>query len=242
MLLMVRSAVFNTFGLIWTVLCVLATFVCLPFPGSVIRTISYGWMAGAQWLLRHVVGLDYEVRGRANVPSGPAIYALKHQSAWETVATHLLVPGASIALKQELMQVPLFGWALKRSGMIGIDRAGGMRALRGLVADARAAFARGGSVIIFPEGHRTPPGEHAPYHPGIAGIYNQLGRPVVPVALNSGLFWGRRSFIKRPGCIVVEFLPPIEPGLNRKAFMARLQQQLDGASDRLIDEARASAR
>jgi 1-acyl-sn-glycerol-3-phosphate acyltransferase len=112
-----------------------------------------------------------------------------------------------------------------------------MRALRTLVVEARAAVARGVSVIIFPEGRRVPAGEHAPHHPGVAALYTQLKRPVVPVAHNSGLFWGRRSFIKRPGRIVVQFLEPIEPGLTRKAFTAELQQRLDAASDRLIDEA-----
>lgn len=236
-MLILRSAVFNTLGLGWTVLCVLATVACVPLPGAAIRTIAYQWMAGVQWLLRHVVGLDYEVRGREHLPSGPAIFAFKHQSAWETVATHLLVRDAAIALKRELIQVPLFGWALQRSGMIGIDRAGGMRALRVLVRGARATFARGASVIIFPEGRRVPVGQHAPHHPGVAALYGQLKRPVVPVALNSGLFWGRRSFVKRPGRIIVEFLEPIEPGLDRRTFSATLQQRLDGASDRLIEEA-----
>jgi 1-acyl-sn-glycerol-3-phosphate acyltransferase len=113
-----------------------------------------------------------------------------------------------------------------------------MRALRSLIDGARVAFARGASVIIFPEGRRVPVGQHAPYHPGIAALYGQLERPVVPVALNSGLFWARRSFVKRPGLIVVEFLPPIAPGLDRKTFITTLQQRLDGASDRLIEEAR----
>jgi 1-acyl-sn-glycerol-3-phosphate acyltransferase len=140
------------------------------------------------------------------------------------------------------MQIPLFGWCLRRSGMIGINRAGRMRALRSLVDGAQAAFARGVSVIIFPEGHRTPPGRHVPYHPGVAALYLQLGRPVVPVAHNSGLFWGRRSFVKRPGRIVVQVLEPIEPGLDRKAFMAELRRRLEGAADRLIEEADALPR
>ena len=240
LLLVLRSAAFNALGLVWTVLLVLAAAVCLPLPGSVTRAIAYHWMVGVQWLLCHVVGLGYEVRGRENIPPGPAIFAFKHQSAWETLATQLLVPDAAIALKRELMQVPLFGWSLKRSGMIGVDRKGGMRALRSLVDGARAAFARGASVIIFPEGRRIPVGQHVPYQPGIAALYGLLERPVVPVALNSGLFWGRRSFVKRPGLIVVEFLPPIDPGLDRKTFAVRLQQQLDGASDRLIEEGRRS--
>jgi 1-acyl-sn-glycerol-3-phosphate acyltransferase len=236
-ILVLRSAAFNALGLVWTVLLVLAAFVCLPLPGAATRAIARRWMAGVQWLLGHVVGLRYEVRGREHIPPGPAIFAFKHQSAWEAVATHLLVPDAAIILKQELMHVPLFGRALKRSGMIGVDRKGGTQALRAMVVGARAAFARGMSVIIFPEGSRVPVGKHARYHPGVAALYSQLGRPVVPVAHNSGLFWGRRSFVKRPGCILVEFLAPIEPGLDRKVFTATLQTRLDGASQRLVEEA-----
>jgi 1-acyl-sn-glycerol-3-phosphate acyltransferase len=235
----VRSAAFNAAAAVWTLALVLVAALCLLLPPGAILAVSRVWMAGLQVLLRHLVGLDYEVRGRANLPAGPAIYAFKHQSAWETLVTHLLLPKAAIALKRELMQIPLFGWCLRRSGMIGVNRDGRMRALRSLVEGARAALGRGVPVIIFPEGSRTAPGRHVPYHPGVAALYLQLGRPVVPVAHNSGLFWSRRSFVKRPGRIVLQFLEPIEPGLDRKAFMAELRRRLEDATDRLIDEAGA---
>ena len=233
-----RSLAFNAAALVWTVGQILIATICLLLPPAAILAISRIWMGGMQFLLRHLVGLAFEVRGREHMPETPAIYAFKHQSAWETVVTHLLVPDAAIVLKRELTQIPLFGWCLRRTGMIGIDRSGGTRALRSLVGDARDAFARGVSVIIFPEGHRIPPGKHARYQPGVAALYVQLDRPVVPVAHNSGLFWGRRSFVKRPGRIVVQFLEPIQPGLGRKAFMAELHTRLEAAADRLIDEAR----
>ena len=236
-LLIARSAAFNAAGALWTGALLLVALPCLVLPPAATHVVSRIWMAGVQFLLRHLIGLDYELRGRERAPDPPAIYAFKHQSAWETLVCHLLVRDGSIALKQELVRLPLFGRYLRRSGMIGIDRAGGAAALRSLVEGARAAFARGASVIIFPEGHRIPPGQHRPYQPGIAALYTQLKRPVVPVAHNSGLFWGRRSFVKRPGRIVVEFLEPIQPGLDRKAFMTELQQRLEGACDRLIDEA-----
>jgi 1-acyl-sn-glycerol-3-phosphate acyltransferase len=196
------------------------------------------WQRGVQRLLAVLAGLTYEVRGRERIPATPAIFAFKHQSAWETLVLLLVLKDPAIALKRELTQIPLFGWYLLRAGMIRIDRAGGARALRALVDDARAALARGCSIVIFPEGTRAPVGERNPYHPGVAALYRQLDCPVVPVALNSGLFWRRRGFIKRPGRIVVEFLPPIAPGLDRKAFMAELEQRLEGATERLIAEAR----
>ena len=147
---------------------------------------------------------------------------------------HLLLPKAAIALKRELMQIPLFGWCLRRSGMIGIDRADRMRALRSLIDDGRAALERGASVIIFPEGHASRRAGMCPIIPAWSRSTCELGRPVVPVAHNSGLFWSRRSFLKRPGRIVVQFLEPIEPGLDRKAFMAELEAAARGCADRLI--------
>jgi 1-acyl-sn-glycerol-3-phosphate acyltransferase len=121
--------------------------------------------------------------------------------------------------------------------MIPVDRQGRASALKRMLASARAAVAQGHPILIYPEGTRTPPGEQRPYHPGVAALYGDLGLPVVPVALNSGLFWGRRSFHKKPGTITIEFLPAIAPGLPRKAFMAELQQRLEGASARLVTAA-----
>jgi 1-acyl-sn-glycerol-3-phosphate acyltransferase len=124
--------------------------------------------------------------------------------------------------------------------MIKVDRGQGTRALRSLIEGGRKAIARGSPILIYPEGTRTPPGQRRPYHPGVAALYKQLALPVVPVALNSGLYWGRRSFAKRSGTILVEFLEPIQPGLERKAFMAELEQRIETATDRLIAEARNS--
>ena len=233
-----RSALFNVCLWAWTALILVAAVPWLACPPRWMLAHSRAWMRGVQFLLATIVGLDYEVRGQKAALARPAIFAIKHQSAWETLAIHLLLDGAAIALKRELTQIPLFGWTLLHAGMIRIDRQGGPRALRGLVEGGRAALARGAPIVIFPEGTRVPPGEHRPYHPGVAALYRQLECPVVPVALNSGVFWPRRSFVKRPGRIVVEFLPPIEPGLERKAFMAELHDRLEPETERLVAEAR----
>jgi 1-acyl-sn-glycerol-3-phosphate acyltransferase len=233
-----RSAVFNLALWSWTGIMLVAAMPWLAFPPRFMLAHSRAWMRGVQFLLTSFVGLDYEVRGRPSGPLPPAIFALKHQSAWETLAVHLLLDGAAIALKRELTQIPLFGWTLLHAGMIRVDRRGGPRALRSLVEGGRAALARGSPIVIFPEGTRVPPGERRPYQPGVAALYRHLDCPVVPVALNSGVFWPRRSFLKRPGRIVVEFLPTIEPGLERKAFMAELRNRLEPATDRLVVEAR----
>ena len=237
-ILFARSLLFNLALWLWTGLLVIVALPLLAAPRERMVALGRLWQQGAQALLARLAGLTYEVRGRERVPDSPAIFAFKHQSAWETLALHPLLGDPVIVLKRELTRIPLFGRYLLHAGMIGVDRAGGARALRALVEDARAALARGLPIVIFPEGTRAPVGRRNPYHPGVAALYRQLDCPVVPVALNSGLFWRRRSFIKRPGRIVVEFLPPIAPGLERKAFMAELEQRIESATERLVAEAR----
>jgi 1-acyl-sn-glycerol-3-phosphate acyltransferase len=234
---LLRSLLFNVAFWLWTGVMVLVVLPLLLWPRRTMMAAARLWERGVQRLLATLVGLTYEVRGRERIPAEPAVFAIKHQSTWETLAVHLLLRDPAIVLKRELTQIPLFGQYLLHAGMIRIDRRGGARALRSLVEDARAALARGSEVVVFHEGTRAPPGGRNPYHPGIAALYLQLGCEVVPVALNSGLFWGRRSFVKRPGRIVIEFLAPIGPGLERKAFMAELERRLEGASAALLAEA-----
>jgi 1-acyl-sn-glycerol-3-phosphate acyltransferase len=122
---------------------------------------------------------------------------------------------------------------MKKSGAIGIDRSAGFRAVKMMMPEVDRVLAEGSQVLVFPEGTRTPVGDQRPYHPGIAGIYAHTDAPVVPVALNSGVFWGRRSFLKYPGVITIEFLPPMPPGLNRKTFLTELQTRIETATERL---------
>ncbi len=232
-LVVLRSLVFNLAFYSWTTLACLIGLPVLLLPRVWVVAYARSWERGIQLLLRWLVGLEHELRGQALLPSGPAIYAFKHQSAWETMVIHLLLPDPAIALKRELTWIPLFGWFLIRTGMIRIDRGAGSQALRSLLKGAEAAAARGSPIVIFPEGTRVAPGATGPYHPGVAALYGKLGLPVVPVALNSGLFWRRRGFLKRPGRITVEFLEPIAPGLDRRRFMAVLAERLETASRRL---------
>lgn len=238
---MIGSILFNVAFWLWGVIMALASLPVLLMPREAMVRHAERWEHGIQWLLRHLVGLDYRVIGDDYRRDARVIYAIKHQSAWDTVTTHLLIDDPAIALKQELTKIPLFGQGLRHAGMIEIARGQGAKALRSLIGGARRAIGRGSPVVIFPEGTRTPPGERRAYHPGIAALYKQLSLPVVPVALNSGLFWGRRSFVKRPGTITVQFLEPIQPGLERKAFMAELEDRIETATDRLVAEAEAEA-
>ncbi|MEM7042343.1 MAG: lysophospholipid acyltransferase family protein [Pseudomonadota bacterium] len=231
---MIGSLLFNIAFWLWGVSMALAALPLLLMPREMMVRHAERWERGIQWLLRHLVGLNYRLLGDEHRHDSGVIYAIKHQSAWDTITTHLLIDDPAIALKQELTKIPIFGPCLRHAGMITIDRGHGTRALRSLIDGGRQAIARGSPIVIFPEGTRTPPGERNTYHPGVAALYRQLALPVVPVALNSGLFWGRRSFVKRPGTILVEFLEPIKPGLERKAFMAELEQRIETATDRLV--------
>jgi len=229
-----RSLLFNILFAAWTGIIFLISLPTLLMPRPAVWAMGGLWVRGSLLLLRATTGLGHRVRGGEHRAGGPAIYAVKHQSAWDTLVLPTLLDKPAYVLKQELMGVPLFGSYLRKCGMIAVDRQGGGAALKRMLKAARAAIAEGRSILIYPEGTRTPPGERRPYHPGVAALYGDLGIPVIPVALNSGLFWGRRSFHKKPGTVTIEFLPPILPGLPRKAFMEELQTRLESASARLI--------
>lgn len=234
----VRSFLFDSMFYLWTALLSVLAMPALLISQRATARVSEVWAIVSLLLLRSIVGLSYEVRGKHNLPRGAVIVALKHQSAWETVALWLLLKNPAIVLKRSLARIPVFGWYMRRGRAIIIDREAGPKALRPMVAAARAAVADGRPIAIFPEGTRTPVGIRRPYHPGVAVLYIQLGLPVVPVALNSGLFWRRRSLLKRSGKILVEFLPPIEPGLDRRHFMTTLERRIEEATAMLIVESK----
>lgn len=191
------------------------------------------------WLLRAIVGTRLEVRGREHLPPGAALIAAKHQSAWDTFGLLPMLHDPALVMKAELGSIPLYGWFSRKFGMILIAREKGPAALRGLLKDARDRAAAGRHVVIFPEGTRRAPGAPPDYKPGVTALYDALGLPCVPVALNSGLFWPRRQLRRHPGTIVVEFLPPIPPGLPRARFLTELQGRIEPASERLLAEALA---
>lgn len=231
-----RSLTFNLLFYLWTAVVVLICMPALLWGPPAVFPIGRFWARGSLFLLRKVVGLTHRVVGR-ELPPEPVIAAMKHQSSWDTIVGLLLFARPAYVLKRELTWIPVFGWYASRGKMIALDRKGGGAALRHLLRKARSAVAAGQSVIIYPEGTRTLPFERRPYQPGVAGLYEHLGLPVVPIALNSGMFWGRRSFIKRPGEITLEILEPIAPGKDRKAFLEELERRLETASQRLAEAA-----
>jgi 1-acyl-sn-glycerol-3-phosphate acyltransferase len=238
-MILLRAALFQLAFYLWTALMLVAYLPGLAFDRLVIVRGQRQWAAGAVFLLRTVAGIRLEVRGLEYRPkNAAAIVAAKHQSAFDTFIFHLLLDDPAIVMKRELLWLPIYGWYCRKTRMIVIDRKAGAAALRHLIADGKAAAVLRRPILIFPEGTRAAPGARLPYQPGVSALYGQLDLPVVPVALNSGLFWPRRQFIKRPGTIVIEFLPPIPPGLPRKEFVTRLTEATETATARLVAEGR----
>ena len=190
------------------------------------------------WLLRVICGTKMEVRGHEKLLPGPVIVAAKHQAAWDTFAIISLMRDPALVMKAELLSVPIYGRFCRKFELIPIQRELGPAALRQMVREARTRAAQNREIIIFPEGTRKTPGDTPYYKPGIIFLYQDLKVPVCPLALNSGMFWPRRSFLRYPGTIVVEFQDPIPPGLPRQEFMERLESAIEWASNKLCLEAR----
>jgi len=189
------------------------------------------------WLLRHITGTKMEVRGREHLPDGPCLVVAKHQSAWDTFALVPLFKDPAIVLKDELKWIPFYGWFCVKFEHILVKRDRAAVALRAMVETGKQRIAAGRQVVIFPEGTRRVPGAPPDYKPGYVALYEGLGVTCVPLALNSGMCWPRRSMLRYPGTIVVEFLPPIPPGMPRKAFKGELERRLEQASTALVAEA-----
>ena len=234
---MARSLLFNVLFYVTTALFVLL--------GSPLLFGPRRWAMAALalhgrfelWLLRTIVGTKLEVRGLEKLPAGACLVAAKHQSAWETFGLMPLFRDPALLMKRELFWIPFHGWFSHKFEMIPIDRDRGPSALRRMLREAKKRAAQGREIIIFPEGTRRAPGAPPDYKTGVVLLYEALGIPCVPVALNSGAFWPRRSLTRRPGTVVVEFLDSIPPGLPKAEFLERLAGAIEPASARLLAEA-----
>lgn len=220
------------------VLGVLSLPLIILAPRSVMVEAYRLWGWGAIKGLKVICGTNYEMRGLENLPTDQAaIIAAKHQSVWDILALFALVKNPAFVSKVEVVWIPLAGLLAKKAGTITVNRGAAAKALREMVKDAKAATEDGRSIVIFPEGTRAEPGAAPDYKPGIAALYTRLDVPCVPVALNSGVYWPRRKWRREKGTIILEVLPAIEAGLPRKAFMSRLEESLEPASKRLLEEA-----
>jgi 1-acyl-sn-glycerol-3-phosphate acyltransferase len=237
-LIFLRSLVFNV--LFYTVLVCLAI-VALPtfaLPPRAMLTVAKWWAKATLFLMRAVCNIKVEFRGLDKIPRGPLVVVAKHQSFWETFVLPGFFNRPIFILKRQLMQIPVFGQFLVKTGMIAIDRNAGVKALLDMTRRAREAVRSGGQLVIFPEGTRRAPGAPPDYKSGFAQIYSSCGAQCLPIALNSGLFWPRRTFMRYPGTLVVEFLDPLPPGLPKDEFLSRVQTAIEDATGRLVEAGR----
>ena len=239
MIILLRSIVFNALFYLNTLVFLIAALPTFFMPYRAIIAVAKSWGRVNLVLLKVVAGVDCEIRGREKIPKGPIIVASKHQSAWETFALLPLIDNPVFILKRELQWIPIFGWLTIKGRMVPVDRGGGSQALAAMIERARVELADNRQLIIFPEGTRRPAGAEPRYKVGVAHLYVAGGVPCVPIALNSGLFWPRRSLRRFPGTVVAEILDPIPPGLDKDTFFARLQGDIETATARLIAEGRA---
>lgn len=233
-----RVVVFNV--AMATLVCVV-TLVTGPLVLLLPRSFAIGvadwWCRANLWLLKLLVGIDLEIRGVENIPQGAALVAAKHQSALETFGLFPSLSDPAFILKRELTWLPFFGWFLIRMKMIAIDRKAGNEALAQILAQAKIAAAEGRQIVIFPEGTRRQVGETPRYKLGVGHLYEKLGLPCHPVAIDAGVFWPKGSIIRRQGRSVIEFLEPIPAGLDRATFQDLLRKRIENRTGALVDEA-----
>jgi 1-acyl-sn-glycerol-3-phosphate acyltransferase len=223
-----RSAAFAVWFFGLTFVMALASLPVRLFAAR--RVVAYArcWTRLLLAGLRVLCGITWQVTGLEHLPAeGPALIASMHQSAFDTLIWAVLAPRFAYVFKRELLRIPLFGKMLLVTGMIPIDRRTGAAALRDLLRAVDRAVAGQRQIVIFPEGTRVPPGVRAPLQPGVAALAARTGLPVIPVATDSGRFWGRQAFRKRPGVIHIAIQPPIAPGLPRDALLAELRAAFD---------------
>jgi 1-acyl-sn-glycerol-3-phosphate acyltransferase len=234
-----RSAVFHALFYTVTIGLMLVGFPYVFRPRRDMLELPKLWGRVSLFLLEHICGLTVEFRGVEHIPPGAAIIAAKHQSFLETFAMPTQLGDFTYVLKRELLKIPLFGWYLQAAEQVAIDRSRRTNALTQIAKEARKVLTQGRQIVIFPEGTRKAVGAAPDYKAGVALVQAEALAPCIPVALNTGLFWPRSGFLRRPGRAVIEFLEPIPPGLERKAFMSLLQERIETASGRLVAEALA---
>ena len=238
-MILLRSIVFNALFYLVLLAYLAMALPTLLMPRWGILRLAQHWARTNLALLRIVCRIEVDWRGHEKIPPGAVLVAAKHQSTWETFALLTLFRDPTFIIKRELMWIPFYGWFARHAGMIPVDRGGGKAVLVAMTARARAELIDGRQIVVFPEGTRRPAGAEPKYKFGIAHLYAEGVAPCVPIALNSGLFWPRRKFLRHPGTIAVEVLDPIPPGLPKEEFFAQLQHAIETATARLIAEAEA---
>lgn len=237
-MIFIRSLLYNLFYLLWTAFACIWLLWTLPLPRKALMVQLNVYFTVIYWLQKYVIGLDYETRGWEKLPKdGAFILASKHQSMYETQILPHLMNDPAIILKQELMWVPFWGWYAWKIGHVAVDRGNRSKAMKSIYRGVERIKKEQRPLVIFPQGTRVKPGVYVPYKYGIAQIYRENKMTIVPMAINSGLYWGRNSFIKKPGKVILEVLDPIEPGMPPKQMMEKLEEMIEEASNRISAEA-----
>lgn len=224
----IRSFIFNvlTYGVIGLG-CIVNSVIGIFNRDITIKAWNRVILPTVTFLLKHIAKISIEIRGKEYINQYEGIYAGKHESAVETYNLTTLVPRATFVMKKELTKIPVFGWAQAFYGIIPVDRSAGSAAMKNMLRCAKEMVEKKRPIIIFPEGTRRAPGQEPAYKPGVALLYQHLNMPVIPIASNTGFFWAKNSFLRYPGKIIYEFLPPIQPGLNKQEFMEKLQNTIE---------------
>ena len=227
-MLFLRSLLFNIVGYsTLAVGCIVTSVIGIFSRRATVLMWTYFFLPFLKCTLKWLAGITIEVRGKQYIQKGPAVYASKHESALETYIMSTFVKHLAFVLKKELTYIPIFGWAQAFYGMIAVDRSGGSAAMKGMLKSAQKRIAEGRSIIVFPEGTRVKPGTTSTYKPGLLFLAQNLHVPVVPVALNTGLFWAKKSFLRYSGKVIIEFMEPMPEGLDKKEFMSLLQSRIE---------------
>ncbi|MGE3145420.1 MAG: lysophospholipid acyltransferase family protein [Pseudorhodoplanes sp.] len=235
-MIIVRSVVFNVLFYLVLAVYLIAALPTLAMPRGALLWMVRSWARTNFRMLRAICNIGLEFRGFDRLPPGPLLVASKHQSLWETFALMTAFSDPAFILKRELMWIPFFGWCASKAEMIPVDRGARSAALARMTEQAKIETGRGRQIVIFPEGTRRAPGAEPKYKYGVVHLYSELGVPCAPLALNSGLFWPRRSFRRYPGTIKVEACEPIAPGLDKETFFRRLQEEVETTTARLVAE------
>lgn len=236
-MIFIRSLIFNIIGYsILALGCIVTSFIGAISPKSTIKIWNYGFMPSILWCLKVIVGMKIEIRGKEFIKQEGVIYASKHESALETYCLSTYIKKLVFVLKKELTYIPIFGWAQYFYGMIAVDRSAGGAAMKNMLKDAKIRMDNGRPIIIFPEGTRVKPGTVQGYKPGLLFIAQNLKSPVIPVALNTGLFWAKKSFMRYPGTVIIEFMEPMPQNLDKKEFMVEMERRIETKCQELNEE------
>ena len=228
-----RSVFFYLLLSFWTILMGLLCLPYLIFPSYYLNKPIKIWISGIFILLKYICNITHEIQGIENIPSEAVLVASKHQSAFETFALFYYLPKAIFIHKKQLFFIPIFGQYLKKINMISIDRKGGASTMRLMLKQTKEKVLHGFSIIIFPEGTRRKPGAKPDYKSGFIGIYNEMKTQILPVAVNSGKCWPKHTFIKKPGKIIIKFLPPIKSHLTRNHVLLELETIIEEATNKI---------